>query len=129
MTAPVPPSGQRWLAATPPTPRPPASATLSYVTLGLGVASPVLTILGFVLNNALVLAYDSPVRALVGLLPWLSGIAAIVVGIVALVRRARARTAAIIGMIVPAAGHLLLLAAWVVIFVGVMTVVGVGSGG
>jgi hypothetical protein len=88
----------------------------------------VLTILAFALNNALSLPYDSPVRPAVGALPWVAGLAAIVLGIVALARRARARAAAIIGIVVPVAGHILLFFAWVLIFVGVMTAVGVSQG-
>ncbi|MDF2492942.1 MAG: hypothetical protein K0Q58_1520, partial [Microbacterium sp.] len=52
----------------------------------------------------------------------------LVLGIVALARRCRARPAAIIGMILPAAAHLLLFFAWVLLFVGVMTAVGVSQG-
>ena len=128
MTVPTPPApGHPGRPGLPVAPPPRTPATLSYLALAFGIASPVLTILTFVLNDVLVLAYDSPVRSIIGALPWLAGLAAIVLGIVALVRRAQARAAAIIGMIVPLVGHVLLFFAWVLIFVGVMTAVGVSQ--
>lgn len=113
----------------PPQSRPTTSPALSYIALALGIASPGATVLGFLLGNVSLWAYDSPIRGLFGALPWLAGLAAIVVGIIALVRRSRARGAAIIGMLLPIVGHILMFFAWVLIFVGVMTAVGVGSGG
>ena len=60
------------------------------------------------------------------LLAWVSGLAAVVLGIVALVRRQAPTFAAVAGIALPIVGHAVLLGAWVLLVVGVMSVAGLG---
>lgn len=117
------PYGTTGLYGAPMPPIPGRPHPLPWIALALGVASPVVTLLssaaGLIgLSAALGVVDASSVVA------WVLGIAAVVVGIVALAQRRRPATPAILGIALPVVGHVVLLGLWVLVFVGVMTAAG-----